>query len=138
MYQMAYMSEVAYVYDEMYAQQGLYEEGALFYNTYPQLTPMYASGYADFIISSLITDTDITIEAEEEVTQEQENKLNDLAQQTYDEQLAAAQTGGQVTVDGVACTSSDRTYSFLLEGIEYRAKVVKLEVEIESNKSRIK
>lgn len=111
---------------------------AALYNTYLQLTPMYASDYADFIISSLITDTDITIEAEEEVTQEQENKLNDLAQQTYDEQLAAAQTGGQVTVDGVACTSSDRTYSFLLEGIEYRAKVVKLEVEIESNKSRIK
>lgn len=27
-------------------------------------------------------------------------------------------------MDGVACTSSDRTYSFLLEGIEYRAKVV--------------
>lgn len=124
MYQMAYMSEVAYVYDEMYAQQGLYEEGALFYNTYPQLTTMYASGYADFIISSLITDTDITIEAEEEVTQEQEAKLNDLAQQIYDEQLAAAQAGGQVTVDGVACTSADRTYSFLLDGIEYRAKVV--------------
>ena len=124
MYQMAYMSEVAYVYDEMYAQQGLYEEGALFYNTYPQLTPMYASGYADFIISSLITDTDITIEAEEEVTKEQENKLNDLAQQTYEEQLAAVQVGGQVTVDGVVCTSADRTYSFLLEGIEYRAKVV--------------
>ena len=124
MYQMAYMSEVAYVYDEMYAQQGLYEEGALFYNTYPQLTTMYASGYADFIISSLITDTDITIEAEEEVTQEQEAKLNELAQQIYDEQLASAQAGGQVTVDGVACTSADRTYSFLLDGIEYRAKVV--------------
>ena len=124
MYQMAYMSEVAYVYDEMYAQQGLYEEGALFYNTYPQLTTMYASGYADFIIRSLIADTDITIEAEEEVTQEQEAKLNDLAQQIYDEQLASAQAGGQVTVDGVACTSADRTYSFLLDKIEYRAKVV--------------
>ena len=124
MYQMAYMSSVQYIYDEMYAQQGLYEEGALFYNTYPQLTPMYASGYADFIISSLVTDTDITIEAEEEVTADQESKLNELAQQTYDEHLSSAQAGGQVNVDGVVCTASDRTYSFLLDGIDYRAKVV--------------
>lgn len=53
MYQMAYMSDVQYMYDEMYAQQGLYEEGALFYNTYPQLTPMYASGYADLGVRTL-------------------------------------------------------------------------------------
>ena len=124
MYQMAYMSDVQYMYDEMYAQQGLYEEGALFYNTYPQLTPMYASGYADFIISSLVTDTDITIEAEEEVTAEQEDILTELAQQSYDEQQTAVQSGGLVTIDGVACTASDRTYSFILDGIDYRAKVV--------------
>ena len=124
MYQMAYMSDVQYMYDEMYAQQGLYEEGALFYNTYPQLTPMYASGYADFIISSLVTDTDITIEAEEEVTAEQEDILTELAQQSYDEQQTAVQSGGLVTIDGVACTASDRTYSFMLDGIDYRAKVV--------------
>lgn len=124
MYQMAYMSDVQYMYDEMYAQQGLYEEGALFYNTYPQLTPMYASGYADFIISSLVTDTDITIEAEEEVTAEQEDILTELAQQCYDEQQTAVQSGGLVTIDGVACTASDRTYSFMLDGIDYRAKVV--------------
>ena len=124
MYQMAYMSDVQYMYDEMYAQQGLYEEGALFYNTYPQLTPMYASGYADFIISSLVTDTDITIEAEEEVTAEQEDILTELAQQSYDEQQTAVQSGGLVAIDGVACTASDRTYSFMLDGIDYRAKVV--------------
>lgn len=124
MYQMAYMSDVQYMYDEMYAQQGLYEEGALFYNTYPQLTPMYASGYADFIISSLVTDTDITIEAEEEVTAEQEDILTELAQQCYDEQQTAVQSGGLVVIDGVACTASDRTYSFILDGIDYRAKVV--------------
>ena len=124
MYQMAYMSDVQYMYDEMYAQQGLYEEGALFYNTYPQLTPMYASGYADFIISSLVTDTDITIEEEEEVTAEQEDILTELAQQCYDEQQTAVQSGGLVAIDGVACTASDRTYSFMLDGIDYRAKVV--------------
>ena len=124
MYQMAYMSDVQYMYDEMYAQQGLYEEGALFYNTYPQLTPMYASGYADFIISSLVTDTDITIEAEEEVTAEQEDILTELAQQCYAEQQTAVQSGGLVVIDGVACTASDRTYSFILDGIDYRAKVV--------------
>ena len=27
-------------------------------------------------------------------------------------------------IDGVACTASDRTYSFILDGIDYRAKVV--------------
>ena len=124
MYQMAYMSDVQYMYDEMYAQQGLYEEGALFYNTYPQLTPMYASGYADFIISSLVTDTDITIEAEEEVTAEQEDILTELAQQCYAEQQTSVQSGGLVVIDGVACTASDRTYSFILDGIDYRAKVV--------------
>ena len=58
----------------------------IIYNTYPQLTPMYASGYADFIISSLVTDTDITIEAEEEVTAEQEDILTELAQQCAAEQ----------------------------------------------------
>ena len=55
MYQMAYMSNVVYTYSESYAQNGWYEPGSLYYNTYVMLTPMYASGYADFIISSLVT-----------------------------------------------------------------------------------
>lgn len=121
MYQMAYMSNVVYTYSESYAQNGWYEPGSLYYNTYVMLTPMYASGYADFIISSLVTNTDITIEAEEEVTAEQEEELNRLAQQVYDYN---SDDNGLVNLDGVACTASDRTYSFQLEGIDYRAKVV--------------
>ena len=122
MYQMAYMSNVVYMYSESFAQNGWYEPGSLYYNTYVMLTPMYASGYADFIISSLVTDTDITIEAEEEVTAEQEEELNQLAQQVYD--YYNSDDNGLVNLDGVACTASDRTYSFQLEGIDYRAKVV--------------
>lgn len=121
MYQMAYMSNVVYTCSESYAQNGWYEPGSLYYNTYVMLTPMYASGYADFIISSLVTNTDITIEAEEEVTAEQEEELNRLAQQVYDYN---SDDNGLVNLDGVACTASDRTYSFQLEGIDYRAKVV--------------
>ena len=122
MYQMAYMSNVVYMYSESFAQNGWYEPGSLYYNTYVMLTPMYASGYADFIISSLVTDTDITIEAEEEVTAEQEEELNQLAQQLYD--YYNSDDNGLVNLDGVACTASDRTYSFQLDGIDYRAKVV--------------
>ena len=122
MYQMAYMSNVVYMYSESFAQNGWYEPGSLYYNTYVMLTPMYASGYADFIISSLVTDTDITIEAEEEVTAEQEEELNQLAQQVYD--YYNSDDNGLVNLDGVACTASDRTYSFQLDGIDYRAKVV--------------
>lgn len=122
MYQMAYMSNVVYTYSESFAQNGWYEPGSLYYNTYVMLTPMYASGYADFIISSLVTDTDITIEAEEEVTAEQEEELNQLAQQAYD--YYNSDDNGLVNLDGVACTASDRTYSFQLDGIDYRAKVV--------------
>ena len=122
MYQMAYMSNVVYMYSESFAQNGWYEPGSLYYNTYVMLTPMYASGYADFIISSLVTDTDITIEAEEEVTAEQEEELNQLAQQAYD--YYNSDDNGLVNLDGVACTASDRTYSFQLDGIDYRAKVV--------------
>lgn len=122
MYQMAYMSNVVYMYSESFAQNGWYEPGSLYYNTYVMLTPMYASGYADFIISSLVTDTDITIEAEEEVTAEQEEELNQLAQQLYDYYKSG--DNGLVNLDGVACTASDRTYSFQLDGIDYRAKVV--------------
>ena len=119
---MAYMSNVVYTYSESFAQNGWYEPGSLYYNTYVMLTPMYASGYADFIISSLVTDTDITIEAEEEVTAEQEEELNQLAQQAYD--YYNSDDNGLVNLDGVACTASDRTYSFQLDGIDYRAKVV--------------
>ena len=101
MYQMAYMSNVVYTYSESFAQNGWYEPGSLYYNTYVMLTPMYASGYADFIISSLVTDTDITIEAEEEVTAEQEEELNQLAQQAYD--YYNSDDNGLVNLDGVTC-----------------------------------
>ena len=53
-----------------------------------------------------------------------EEHVHRLAQQCYDEQQTAVQSGGLVVIDGVACTASDRTYSFMLDGIDYRAKVV--------------
>lgn len=53
-----------------------------------------------------------------------EERVHRLAQQCYDEQQTAVQSGGLVAIDGVACTASDRTYSFMLDGIDYRAKVV--------------
>ena len=53
-----------------------------------------------------------------------EEHVHRLAQQCYDEQQTAVQSGGLVVIDGVACTASDRTYSFILDGIDYRAKVV--------------
>ena len=49
------------------------------------------------------------------MTAEQEDILTELAQQCYDEQQTAVQSGGLVVIDGVACTASDRTYSFMLD-----------------------
>lgn len=53
-----------------------------------------------------------------------EEHVHRLAQQCYAEQQTAVQSGGLVVIDGVSCTASDRTYSFMLDGIDYRAKVV--------------
>ncbi len=122
---MLYMSDVVYIYHELSAINGTYQEGALYYNTYPQLEPMDAQQYADYLVRRIDPDSQIVFEEElTEGTDEQIQWLTSQAQTVYDSYQQSMQGVQGVSLNTVACTAADRIYSFTDGGVEYKVELI--------------